>query len=131
MGRPTYSLADVTKRSLLRWSVVLLLVVGTSASWGAAGQAVAELKALSCCTHDCGHGGEKPADPNRCCGVSSPHIGAVFVAPTPPSPPSTLVAVLSTTAAVLAAPRSLVAESPSLAAARAAPVFLLTRSLRI
>ena len=121
----------MTKRSLLSWSIALLLVVGTSASWGAAGQAVAELKALSCCTHDCGHGGEKAADPARCCGVASPHAAAASVAPAPPAPAPTLVAVPFATSPALVAPRSLAAESPSLAAARAAPVFLLTRSLRI
>ena len=128
---PTYSLVDVTKRSLLSWSIALLLVVGTSASWGAAGQAVAELKALSCCTRDCGHGGEKPADPSRCCGVASPHAAAASIAPTPSSPAPALVTVLLATPVSPAAAPALAATSPGLAAARAAPVFLLTRSLRI
>ena len=128
MSRATYSLLDVTKRSLLRWSVALLLVVGTSASYGAATQSIAELRALSCCTHDCGH--QKAADPSRCCGVASPHAAAASVAPTPPSPAPVLVTVLLATPASPAAAPAL-ATSPDLAAARAAPVFLLTRSLRI
>jgi hypothetical protein len=119
----------VTKRSLLRWSVALLLVVGTSASYGAATQSLAELRALSCCTHDCGHG--KPADPSRCCGVASPHAGVASVTPTVPAPAPTLVAVLLAPPASLAPPPALAAGSQDLAAARAAPVFLLTRSLRI
>jgi hypothetical protein len=129
--RTTYSLLDVTKRSLLRWSVALLLVVGTSASYGAARQAVSELEALSCCTHDCGHAAEKPADPSRCCGVASPHAAAASVAPTPPSPAPALVAVPFAASPALAVPPSLATESPALVAARAAPVFLLTHSLRI
>ena len=128
MSRATYSLLDVTKRSLLRWSVALLLVVGTSASYGAATQSIAELRALSCCTHDCGH--QKAADPSRCCGVASPHAATAAVAPTPSSPAPALVTVLLATPASPPAP-ALAAASPNLAAARAAPVFLLTRSLRI
>jgi hypothetical protein len=85
----------VTKRSLLRWSIALLLVVGPSASYGAATQSIAELRALSCCTHDCGH--QKAADPSRCCGVASPHAAAASVAPTAPSPAPALVAVLPAT----------------------------------
>jgi hypothetical protein len=130
VSRATYSLPGVTKRSLLRWSVALLLVVGTSASYGAATQSIAELRALSCCTHDCGHQ-KKAADPSRCCGVASPHAGAASVAPTPTSPAPTLVVVLPATPASSAATPTLAAASPDLAAARAAPVFLLTRSLRI
>jgi len=129
VSRATYSLPDVTKRSLLRWSVALLLVVGTSASYGAATQSIAELRALSCCTHDCGH--QKAADPSRCCGVASPHAAAASVAPTPSSPAPALVTVLLATPVSPAAAPALAATSPGLAAARAAPVFLLTRSLRI
>jgi len=119
----------VTKRSLLRWSVALLLVVGTSASYGAATQSIAELRALSCCTHDCGH--QKAADPSRCCGVAPQHAAAVSAAPTAPSRAPALVAVLPAMPASRAMAPALAATSPDLAAARAAPVFLLTRSLRI
>lgn len=128
MSRATYSLPDVTKRSLLRWSLALLLVLGTSASYGAASQSIAELRALSCCTHDCGH--RKAPDPSRCCGIASPHAGAA-VTPTAPSPAPALVAVMLATPASRTAAPTLVQASPDLAAARAAPVFLLTRSLRI
>jgi len=118
----------VTKRSLLRWSVALLLVVGTSTSYGAASQSVTELRALSCCTRDCGH--RKAADPTRCCGVASPHAAVASITPTSPSPAPVLVAVLlAASASPTAAPVR--ATAPDLAAARAAPVFLLTRSLRI
>jgi hypothetical protein len=129
--RSTYSLLDVTKRSLLRWSVTLLFVVGTSASYGAARQAVSELEALSCCAHDCGHAEEKRADPSRCCGIASPDTAAASVAPTPRSPVPALVAVPFAESAALAVPPSLAIESPVPAAARAAPIFLLTHSLRI
>jgi hypothetical protein len=129
VSQATYSLFDVTKRSLPRWSLALLLVVATSASYGAAMQSTAELQALSCCTHDCGH--QKAADPNRCCGVASPHANAATIAPTPPSPAPALVVVLLATPASPADEPTLAAASPDLAAARAAPVFLLTRSLRI
>jgi hypothetical protein len=121
----------VTRRLLLRWSIALLVVVGTGMSYGAARQSLAELKAMSCCAHDCGHGPAKAADPSRCCGVapaSAAAASAVSVAPSPA--PSQVVAVLSAPASITAAP-SLAAASPDPAAARAAPVFLVTRSLRI
>jgi hypothetical protein len=120
----------VTKRLLLRWSIALL-VVGTAVSYGAARQSLAELKAMSCCAHDCGHDPAKAADPSRCCGVAPASAAATSVAPAAPSlAPAQVVALLAAPASIATA-SSLVATSPDLAAARAAPVFLLTRSLRI
>jgi hypothetical protein len=114
---------------VLRWSIALLLVVGTSVSYGAATQRLAELKALSCCAHDCKHGPARTVDPSRCCGVS-PDSTATSVTPAAPSAAPALVATLLAPAS-FAAPSSLVADAPDVAAARAAPLFLLTRSLRI
>ena len=131
MERATYSLPIVTRRALLRWSIALLLVVGTAASYGAAAQSLAELRALSCCTHDCEHSGRRPVDPSRCCGVA-PAAGAVVSASVAaPSPAPTLVATLLAPPVTVAVPSLRIAASPDAAAARAAPVFLLTRSLRI
>jgi hypothetical protein len=120
----------VTKRLLLRWSIALLVVVGTGVSYGAARQSLAELKAMSCCAHDCGHDPAKAADPSRCCGVAPASTAATSVVPVATSPaPAQVVAVLAAPASITAS--SLAAASPDLAAARAAPVFLITRSLRI
>jgi hypothetical protein len=120
----------VTRRLLFRWAFALLLVVGTSASYGAATQLVRELKARSCCTHDCGHGPTKTVDPSRCCGVA-PAGAAAVSAPAAPTAAPTLSAVSLAAPAALADVSSVAVESPDPAAARAAPVFLLTRSLRI
>ena len=129
--RATYSLPDVTKRLLLRVSIALLVVVGTGVSYGAARQSLAELKAMSCCAHDCGHDPAKAADPSRCCGVAPANAAAASVAPAAPSPAPAQVAMLLAAPACITAASSLAVESPDLAAARAAPLFLVTRSLRI
>jgi hypothetical protein len=120
----------VTKRLLVRWSIALLVVVGTSASYGAATQRVREVAAKSCCARDCGHGPAKTADPSRCCGVAPAAAATASVTPAAPSAP-TLVTMSLPAPASLGAVSCLAAESPHLAAARAAPVFLLTRALRI
>ena len=130
VDRATYSLPIVTKRLRLRWSIALLVVVGTAVSYGAARQSLAELKAMSCCAHDCGHDPAKAADPSRCCGVA-PASAAASVAPAAPSPAPVQLATLIAAPATITAVPSLAADSPDLAAARAAPIFLLTRSLRI
>jgi hypothetical protein len=112
-------------------SIALLVVVGTGVSYGAARQSLAELKAMSCCAHDCGHDPAKAADPCRCCGVAPASTAATSVVPVAPSAaPSQVVAVLSAPASITAA-SSLATASPDPAAARAGPVFLITRSLRI
>lgn len=121
----------MTKRLLSRWSIALLVVVGTAVSYGAARQSLAELKAMSCCAHDCGHHPAKAADPSRCCSVAPANAAAASVAPAAPSPAPVQVAALFVAPASITAPSSRAAESPDLAAARAAPVFLVTRSLRI
>jgi hypothetical protein len=120
----------VTRRLLFRWAFALLLVVGTSASYGAATQLVREVKARSCCTRDCGHGPAKTVDPSRCCGVAPASAATTASAPAAPTAP-TLVAASLTALTPFAGVPSLGVASPDLAAARAAPVFLLTRSLRI
>jgi hypothetical protein len=126
-----YSLPDVTKRLLLRWSIALLVVVGTGVSYGAARQSLAELKAMSCCAHDCGHDPAKAADPSRCCGVAPASTAATSVVPVAPAPASAqVVAVLAAPASITAA-SLLAAASPDLAAARAPPLFLVLRALRI
>jgi hypothetical protein len=121
----------VTKRLLLRWSIALLVVVGTAVSYGAARQSLAELKAMSCCAHDCGHHPAKAADPSRCCGVAPANAVAASVTPAAPSPAPVQVAALLDAPASIAAVSSVAATSPDLAAARAAPLYLVTRSLRI
>jgi hypothetical protein len=116
---------------VVRSAIALLLVVGTAVSYGAAAQRAAEMSARSCCTHDCGHGPAKAADPSRCCGVAPADAAPASVAPAAPSAAPALVALSFASPALLADASSVADESPDLAAARAAPVFLLTRSLRI
>jgi hypothetical protein len=116
------------KRILLRWSIALLVVVGTAVSYDAARQSLAELKAMSCCAHDCGHDAAKAADPSRCCGVAPANAAAASVAPAPPSSAPAQLATFLVAPASITPASSLAAD---LAGARAAPVFLVIRSLRI
>lgn len=120
----------MTKRLLLRWSIALLIAITTWATHGTAAQTAAELNALSCCAHDCGHDPARAADPSRCCGVA-PSAGEAVSAPAAPSPAPALVTVLAAAPAASDAPAALAETAVDLTGARAAPVFLLTRSLRI
>ena len=119
----------MTKRLVLRWSIALLLVVGSAAAYAAPLQSLAELRALSCCTHDCHHGAGRAVDPERCCGVAQ----ADTAAPAASAAPAAAPALVATLHAISVSPAALASFTPlsGRVAARAAPLFLLTRSLRI
>lgn len=120
----------MSRRRLSHWSVGLVLAIALWATHGPATQAAAELRALAHCAHDCGHDPGRSAAPSRCCGVSPGVDDALAAAPTaPPMAPALLLATAAPADGPLAAP-SLAAIAGD-GGARAAPVFLLTRSLRI
>ena len=121
---------SVSSRIAFRLTLALLLVVGVQLTSGAASQAVAELSALSCCAHDCGHA-PMHADSSRCCGVASRHADTAAVAPAMPGVTAPLLAVIGTSLNEAIPSGLSVAASAMLPGARAAPVFLLTRTLRL
>ena len=129
--RATYSLPAVTRRLLLRWSIALLLVVGTSVSYGAAAQSScraegavllhARLRSRSC----------RSRRPEPLLRRRSGNTTAASVAPAAPSPAPALVAALLAAPASPPPPRRSRRSHPISRPPAPHPLFLLTRSLRI
>lgn len=129
-ARPCIPWGPVSSKIALRLALALALVLGAQVTYGAGSRAAAELRALSCCAHDCKHGPARTAAPNRCCGVAPSPGDTASVAPATPDVPAPLLAALGTQLESTFACHSALAPSPH-AEARGAPIFLLTRTLRL
>ncbi|MGH7822664.1 MAG: hypothetical protein ACREQ9_23140 [Candidatus Binatia bacterium] len=106
-----------------------VLAFGLQVGYAAPSRATTELRAVSCCADHCGHS-ERPAGAAECCNLGQANDGpaanaAVARADMPAAPTASLVGLFAASARPagdfhVAAPRE-----------RAAPIFLLTRSLRL
>jgi hypothetical protein len=118
----------VSRKRLVRSAVALVVAIGVQASHGAPLRSIAAIHAVRCCATDCHHGGT--ADTARaCCGVERDDPGVLGAASPPPAPDTAPLPVVFDLAPPAPLARSSVDGVP--AAARAAPLFLLTETLRL
>lgn len=119
----------MSRGSLIRTASALLLAIALHASYSVPLAAAAELGAILCCAVHCKHS-PSPANTSRCCRLEGNTETAAF-----PSASQQQLPRVTVVAAALPGPLSPrnfegVASRPSVFE-RPAPVFLLTRSLRL
>ena len=121
----------VSLKRLSRASLTLLVAFGVQAAHGAPARATQTLRAVWCCSTSCHHSTSAPAA-SRCCGVGQSHDDTATIAPKAAAHAAAATPALVTpalpTAESLALRRLCTGSLPG---ARAAPLFLLTRSLRV
>jgi hypothetical protein len=113
------------------WAAALVLVLSGHVAYATPSRLTAELRALDCCTNHCHHA-LPLAGANRCCGVDESGAQATVSRSTQLPPSRSLVAVAPAIAPAVAMDMALSRPlEPAGALSRAAPVFLLIRSLRL
>ena len=128
--RGVASTAVSRRRALL--SLILAMTVGAQVVHGAPARATKLARALSCCAHHCPkHHPVSQTGARHCCDVQPADADTATPAASPldSSPPFTAAIAIALPAVHAPAPGG--AHELPLAAARAAPVFLLSRSLRL
>jgi hypothetical protein len=118
----------VSRKRLVRAAVAVVLAVGVQTAHGAPLRSITTIRAVRCCAANCHHGGT--ADTARaCCGVELDDPGVLVAASPAPAPDASALPVLFDVPRIVPSPRPFAAAVP--ASARAAPLFLLTETLRL
>jgi hypothetical protein len=122
------SVVPVSRRRIAPAVLAVTLAMTVQAAHGAPGRVLAELHAARCCANTCHHA-RTNGGARECCGIGQDDPGVLAGAKVLPAPAAT-VAVDVSAVAVAAPTVERVADLPD-ARGRAAPVFLLTRTLRL
>ena len=117
-------------KRLFPFALTLLLAIGVQATEGAPLRALAELRATKCCADVCHHGRPTKGAARHCCQVAQDDPGVLVSAVPPLVAPALAAAFLDRSPAVLGEPSWCSVADPA-PQARAAPLYLLTRSLRL
>lgn len=126
----SYGRAQVLSKRLFPLTLALLLATSVQATQGSPLRTLAELRAAHCCSHTCRHGRTTSGAARHCCQVAQDDPGVLAGAKPAVDAPAVIAVVLDAVPAVLGAPASgVVTGTPPLP--RAAPLFLLTRTLRL
>jgi len=119
----------VASKRLIPLAVALLLATSVQVTQGAPFRALAELHATKCCADVCHHGRTKGAA-RHCCQVAQDDPGVVGAAKQLVTAPTLVAVFVDRAPAVLGEPAwGVIAGTAPLP--RAAPLFLLTRTLRL
>ena len=118
----------VSRKRLVRSAVALVLAIGVQVAHGAPLRSIAAIHAVRCCATNCHHGGT--ADTARaCCGVERDDPGVLAATSAAPPPDASALPLVLDVPRPVPSARSFVDAVP--ASARAAPLFLLTETLRL
>jgi hypothetical protein len=121
----------MSARTSLRVAVFSLVVLGAQAAYAAPAHAIAGMRARHCCAAHCRHAGSAAAA-DRCCHLRQSTDDLATLA-SPRAHLETQVHLAVTAPALVPAGRATTASAPEPPGrtARAAPLFLLTRTLRL
>jgi hypothetical protein len=120
----------VSSKRLFPFALAVVLATSVQAAHAAPLRALAELRAVKCCTHVCRHGRTTKSTARHCCQVAQDEPGIVAAAQGVAPAAEAAVLVLDLPAATLGTPRwTIIAGTTPLP--RGAPIFLLTRTLRL
>ena len=120
----------VPSKRVFPFALALLLATSVQVTQGAPLRALAELRAAKCCASVCHHGRTTSGAARHCCRVAQDDPGVLAAAKQPLVAPALDGVLLDRAPAVLGEPAWGVVAGPA-PLARAAPVFLLTRTLRL
>jgi len=120
----------VSSKRLFPFALAVLLATSVQAAHAAPLRALAELRAVRCCKDTCRHGQPTRSTARHCCQVAQDDPG--MLAATPGIVPGAAPAVLALDAPLTTpgTPRWTVVAGTA-PVARGAPIFLLTRTLRL
>jgi hypothetical protein len=127
---PQVASQSVFRRRLLPSALALLVSLAVQAAHGAPVRSVAEVRAVRCCTDVCHRGAGKTAA-RQCCRVGQDDPGVLGTSPATAAPALAALPATVLTYAGTARDGTAAAAAAGGVRGRAAPLFLLERSLRL
>jgi len=122
----------MTAKRSLRIAIVALIAFSAQAAYAIPARTADEFRAAHCCATHCNHS-SSPATANRCCHVEQSGADVATVSASKTLQPPVAISVLFITADTdcIASPVGLALDVTLLSPLPAAPLYLLTRTLRL